>query len=355
MYSSPHYSSVPFCDHTLPHQPRKVFSHLSSPHPTLPHRACYRSPAEIPQNSRLLCSSGGPIKPPKSRVPSVPGVHHVRVSSRRYLSQPAVTSLSPSPSLSQPAQGIEKRRLGPTPQEDGLFQLVLKSTHSREASLPLQAVNDSKDPLSQVRERKESICRCVGRNPASTPRFFRTSIPGDNSPSSPAEVHKLLQMKHRKTQSLPQTSLPDKSSATRIRVAKHDNSLGSGICIGGAFKAPSSFVPPPEPLHIIQPSSQAKPRIESPRQSVPLRLFPPSPTSSVASTQSAYPETISSVTTTFHPSLNLQHQVSVFEDDDEELGLMDYFKLRLPRKTRSSQRKRGCNWRRLSSWNCAGS
>jgi hypothetical protein len=61
--------------------------------------------------------------------------------------------------------------------------------------------------------------------------------------------------------------------------------------------------------------------------SAPLSLFPPpSPTDSMGSNGKP---SLSSPTTSLRPSVYLQPQVSVFEDDEERLGLMDYLKLSL--------------------------
>jgi hypothetical protein len=96
-----------------------------------------------------------------------------------------------------------------------------------------------------------------------------------------------------------------------------------------------------------------------PKAPTPLRLFPPSPSGSLESYK--VDQSITSPTNSFHPSLYLTQQVSVFEDDEEKVGLIDYLRWPLQggRSERRSRLKKlktrgGSPWRTIFCWPCGG-
>jgi hypothetical protein len=88
-----------------------------------------------------------------------------------------------------------------------------------------------------------------------------------------------------------------------------------------------------------------------------LRLFPPSPSGSLDSYKIDPP--ITSPTNSLQPSLYLMQQVSVFEDDEERIGLMDYLRWPLQggRSVKRSRLRRlktrgRSPWRTFFCWPC---
>jgi hypothetical protein len=355
MCPSTHGSSIPFCDLTSSHPSYKASSQFSSPFPTLPHRACNRTQAESPQFSGLSIPFNDLIIPSKTKVPRVTRVRDVGVSSRYHASQPTASPSSLLSSIRQPASGIERKRSASTQHNRELLRLVLTNTPPRNAPLPTHPIyDDNAHPPIPIQECQDLIDNSV-RQTLPTPQDTLQILSLSDDPHPSPEAGKKAQWtQHRNAPNLPQLTLPKEVSAAPTHPAKHKTSLDTETYLGGDIKTSSIVVSSPEPWPSFQPTVHAQPHFKPRRPSIPLRLFPSSPTSSEASSRSGYPETASPAISTFHPSLLLQHQVSVFEDDDEKLGLMDYFKLGLPRKARRSQRKRGCNWKRIFFWNCAG-
>lgn len=95
----------------------------------------------------------------------------------------------------------------------------------------------------------------------------------------------------------------------------------------------------------------------SPKPPTTLRLFPPSPPNS---SESTYLEPlISSPTISMRPSWYLTQQISVFEDDDERMALIDYFKWPLHGgkseardRLRNLKRRGERYWKDVFCWPC---
>src|ERR1700761_8823858 len=96
MYSPMPYSSIPFCDHTLPHlhqSHHRASSHSSSPFPAPPHRACFRQQKQDLEYGCPLAANGNPPIEPKPLSSSSTREYPARISSRRQFSNP----LAPPP------------------------------------------------------------------------------------------------------------------------------------------------------------------------------------------------------------------------------------------------------------------
>ncbi|KAF2436448.1 hypothetical protein EJ08DRAFT_147296 [Tothia fuscella] len=339
MYSSPHHSSIPFCDHTIAHHShQRTFSHSSSLLVTLPHRACYLRESDTPQSHRQRSLGGSPIITP-SKIRDYP----LRVSSRRQVSQPQAAPLSADTVIHGRKKRITSDRHG-VASSNGIFQFVLSSTPPPQTPI----VEDSlpRQPPS-IKECPDLIDSFIGQSPL----LHGTPCPVERRSLVIPNNEKTQHVQHRKAQSLPQGTFAAPIPYSR---SKCHPSTDTNICLGGDVKRLTDI---PElqrsPSILVTSQNSAQPRPKARRPSVPLRLFPPSPTSSVGSTKSGYADTLSPTMSVFQPSLNLQHQISVFEDDDEKMGLMDYFRWPLHggnRKKRRNRKKHGCNWKKVFCW-----
>jgi len=300
MYSSTHYSSIPFCDHTLPHQPhRRAFSHSSSPLPTLPHRACFPKQTDTPQR-REVTWRDNPITPSKTRVSSATRSHGVRVSSRRRIMQP--NAPPPSPCVVD-FERSEQSKQG-RPVHSGVFQFVLTNVGPPNTQQDTQA-DDISLPAS-IDECNELIDNFIGQNlPYVTPN----------------EGGDCVSVQDRTAQSSPKTWSDNQLPCLRLE-EKTDSPKGN----------PASQQPSPSVRAASQCHSMPK-RSRSRVPPGPLCLFPSSPTNSVTSTRGNYDQITSSpVTSPFYSSAYLPQQVSVFEEE----------------------RKSDCSWKKVFCWTCQG-
>jgi hypothetical protein len=352
MYSSRHYSSVPFCDCTLPHQAHRTYSLTSSPLPTSPDRAYYPKQAATQQQQHWPNPPAKPINPLKISVPSAPMLYHARISSP-YHTPPPTASLPSLPPITIQASRVNgRKRLSSISRNSGLFRLVITTKPRRKNSLPSNLVHvEYVRPPTAIKECQDLVDNFIERSTAQFPEPPPTASRVDKGSPPDEEDGYVQRIQLRRAQSLPQMSSSYGMRGPRTGRAKQNLSLDTNICLDGDMKGLNSRPAQLVSTASIQPLTSTQPPFKPRRPSAPLSLFPTSPTSSIEYDQSGYIDTASPMDGPFHPTPYLEQQVSVFEDDEEKLGLKNYFKLGLPKRSRRSQRKSDLNWKKALCWN----
>lgn len=372
------YSSILLCNPTISHDSLHSF----------PHRSCFQRRLDRVHGHGDATSTMARISPlPRERALSR-GTPRDNLSSDKEESvEPKAPPPSPNSSLIQRQQSSKQQKA-----------LAAASIYHADAAFFQPLLNDPIEsqiaPQESPRSTSSSSSRdytfdtFLGQTSDGSPTpsaFAKERAPWPLRDSSPANVSQ-----HRKAQSLPLETISPQTPCGRRSRPTQNRSLDLNICLNSShilsngssyrpFTSPLQSSPTiqrkqlpinssPPPIRPTPNSARGKPR--SLATPTPLRLFPPSPTSTLNSTRSAPypysgPDQLSPISSTFRPSLQLQtpqpQMISVFEDDDEKVGLIDYVRFPLKRRiTRARLHKpkyRTCSgkWKKAFCYFCEDS
>lgn len=351
-------SSILLCNPTISHD---------SLH-SLPHRCCFPKPLDRVHGYGDATSSKTPIaRLPKERTPQSYTPPRSKASPTRASIEPKAPPPSPNIGLIQRWQSSKQRKTltaaAAYDADAAFFQPLLSDPIESQLIIP----QGSPSSTSSSSSRDYTFDTFVGQTTPIPSALAKETGPWPLRDSSRANLKT-----HRKAQSLPMQNFDPQTPCGRKSQPAQNKSLDLNICLDSSPPIPSKPCPRPavvSPLQSSPPiyrkpvalpasspptltrkpsphSTRSKPR--SPTTLTPLRLFPTSPTSTTISARAIQcpyyigPDQISPISSTFRPSLYLTtphpQMMSVFEDDDEKMGLMDY--VRLPLKTAGKTRMR---------------
>ena len=316
------YSSVPFCDPSLPHH-----DHHYTAHPVfvLPHRACHHRQTRTPSSSTpwTPISGSGIVSSP------LPRWNPAQARELEQKSPPRDLTIAHPPRLQAPPQ---VKAPPSTPCQRRISAIAFSPLTS--------SIGIAGTPRISGRQTRDAV-----RSPCPVPEE-KAALSGAELPrefaDSPVLGYEHRFHKHHRNAS---ASVPAYDGGTRVQqLATRPRVASSSPCNKPLQSSPTDSsseamrprLAPPPPLDtpFAHAGSRQTRRLQdhAPRPT-PLRLFP-QPTSPTHSLESKW--TIVSSPTSLRPSLYLQPQVSVFEDDEEKLGLLEY--LKWPLKGRDMRR-----------------
>lgn len=345
-FPTPH-SSILLCNPTISHDSLHA----------LPHRSCFPKPPGRVHGSGDATSTKAPVsQPPQDRALQVRLTSRDRFSSDTIQSiEPKVPPPSPNSSLIQIRQSSKQQTA-----------LAAAASYDSDATFFQPFFSDPIEiriaPQGSPRSRSSSFsCDYTFDS------FLGQTGDGNQTPSALAketspwplrDSSRASANQHRKTRSLPLETVSPQTPCGRRPRPVQNRSLDRNICLNSSPILPNGLTFQPSisplqssrtiqykqfPLHssppVSKPTNYSTPiKSRSATTATPLRLFPPSPTGTLNSLRSAPypyygPDQLSPSSSTFRPSLQLSapqsQMVSVFEDDDEKMGLMDYVRMPL--------------------------
>ncbi|KAF2674862.1 hypothetical protein BT63DRAFT_435886 [Microthyrium microscopicum] len=318
------YPSVPFCDPSLPHH---ASSHVCS---GLPHRACRQ-----PRTYELGSSPKTPVSGAK---PNQRWTHRKQAShaqTRNFTIQNPPTLQEP-PSVKAP----------PSSPLAGRSRTVTFSSNNPSTSSVRLNQQLVRDVLTKRYTQEASTNAGADSNPSGA--FAESPVLGYNhfnrhhrNYSAPVSRFAYASSSQQTARLAQPVTTPKSTRPRAISFSPTDKPLPSSPASSPGSSPPEAK---PSTLHHTRPR-RAKP----PPPTAPLRLFPMSSPPAAAERSPSVTAPLSSPTTSYRPSVHMAARISsVFEDDDEKLGLLDYLKWPLSERRRR-RRSSGQGWKRLVS------
>ena len=337
-----------------------IYRHSSH---SLPHRSCFPNPSNHLQNNRRLKLGGSRGVQEQPSHPYV--THRPKASSNRHVFQAKATSGSPDITLIRRWKNSKQRKAIEEAiayeNDTNFFQPLLSdpiqaqnasqgspnttSSHfsddyASDISLCYKLRIKSNDTESLIREHQSPVCE----SPSTTSHYHHKSqsfaLQIVDSTTSFSEQYPSKQQKAFDPQPpLKVLSLPRRSDESE------DIETMSDLPVSVRRKPRCLRKSPPQSSPRQSLPDNPSPTSNSP-SSTALRLFPTSPTSSIKSNESIRNQynragELSPISPTFKSTIRLSDPelplISVFEDDDENTSLVDYF--RFSWKSSKSQMK----------------